>query len=134
MPAPVNPCVALFALGGTIAMARTSGTGVSPALSAAGRARVTTSGTPGLARAAPWSYWRVKTAWTMMVLFIDVMRIGFYVRPKSARLTGTSASSRTSSLAADIFASKESGRVWPRTVRLPVTRTPPLAAWMPSTV
>jgi L-asparaginase len=35
MPAPANPCVALFALGGTIAMTRTSGTGVSPALSAA---------------------------------------------------------------------------------------------------
>jgi L-asparaginase len=35
MPAPADPCVALFALGGTIAMTRTSGTGVSPALSAA---------------------------------------------------------------------------------------------------
>jgi len=35
MRAPASPCVALFALGGTIAMTQRSGTGVSPALSAA---------------------------------------------------------------------------------------------------
>ena len=67
-----------------------------------------------------------------MVLFIGAMRIGLYVRPKSARLTGTSASSRTSPAVAETFASKESGRVRPRTVRLPVTRTPSLAGCTPS--
>jgi hypothetical protein len=38
-----------------------------------------------------------------MVLSSDAMRIGLYVRPKSARLTGSSASSRTSPPAGETF-------------------------------
>src|ERR1700691_4723958 len=84
--------------------------------------------------AALWAYWRVNTAWTVMVLFSDAIRSRLYVRAKSALLTGISAPRRTSSAAAETFASKESGRVRPRTVRLPVSRAPPPAGWTPSTV
>src|SRR5580704_17124230 len=78
-------------------------------------------------------YWRVKTAWTTMVLSIAAMPSQFQVRPKSARLTGISASSHTSPSTLVTVASKDTGRVCPRTVRLPVTRTPPLAGATAST-
>ena len=44
-----------------------------------------------------------------MVLSSEAMRSGLYVRPKSARLTGTSASSWISPAAAETVASKEEG-------------------------
>jgi len=70
------------------------------------------------------AYWRVKTAWTTIVLSIDAMPIRFHVRPKSARLTRSPPSSQTSPSAVETFASKDAGRVPPRTVRRPVTWTP----------
>jgi len=67
----------------------------------------------------------VKTARTVMVLRVDAIRIGLQVRPKSARLTWTSASSQTSSRsAAETVAPKVTGRVRSRTVSAPVTVTP----------
>src|SRR5690349_23338140 len=79
-------------------------------------------------------YGRVNTAWTVIVLRIEAMRIWFQVRPKSARLTWISPSSHVSPSALETVASKDTGRVWSRTVRLPVTLTPPLPGLMPSTV
>src|SRR5215468_2875410 len=59
------------------------------------------------------------------VLFIEVMPIRFQVRPKSARLMWTSASSQASPPWTDAAASKDTGRVRPRTVSVPVTAAPP---------
>ena len=66
-------------------------------------------------------YWRVRTAWKVIVLCIDTMPSWFHVRPKSARLTWTSPSSHASPSGLETFASKDIGRVRPRTVRVPVT-------------
>ena len=68
-----------------------------------------------------------------MVLFSDAMRSGLYAAevPTVDRDLGVQLDSPA---AAETFASKESGRVPPRTVRRQVTRTPLLAACMPSTV
>ena len=49
----------------------------------------------------------------------------FQFRPKSPRCTGSSPFSDTSSSAVETDASNDAGRVSPRTVRRPVTRTPP---------
>src|SRR5215510_9548147 len=50
---------------------------------------------PQAARAGQ-AYWRVRTAWKVIVLCIDAMPSGLHVRPKSARLTWTSPSSHAS--------------------------------------
>jgi DNA-binding MarR family transcriptional regulator len=63
-------------------------------------------------------YGRVNTAWTVIVLRIEAMPIWFQMRPKSARLTWISPSSHVSPSALETVASKDTGRVWPRTVRL----------------
>src|SRR5579864_4145908 len=56
------------------------------------------------------------------------------MRLKSARSTWISPSSHVSPSILETVASKDTGRVWSRTVRLPVTLTPPLPGLMPSTV
>ena len=84
------------------------------------------------ARRLRTSYERMKTAWTAIVLSTPAMPMKFHVRPKSARLTRSSPSSCTSSSATDTFASRAAGRVRPRMVRLPVTRTPASVALTPS--
>src|SRR5215470_20423808 len=70
---------------------------------------------------------RANTAWMVRVLFIEAMPIWFQVRPKSARLIWTLASSHTSpGLANGTVAGNVTGLARPRTVSCPVTVTPSL--------
>jgi hypothetical protein len=85
---------------------------------------------PGSRHPPAWS--RVKTARTAMMLSIAAMPMKFQVRPYSDRLTGISPSSSTASSATDTFATNDTGRVRPRTVRVPETCTPSPAGLAPS--
>ena len=86
------------------------------------------------ARPQPWrrtpetvsrTYCLVKTTWTVIVLFIDVMPSWFQVRPKSARLTSVSPSSTTLCPRPRRPARRRTpGGCGPRTVRAPLTVTP----------
>jgi hypothetical protein len=88
---------------------------------------------PGRSRTGPSPQRRVNTACTVIVLFIEAMPIWFQVRPKSARLIWTSASSHTSPESeVEALASKDNGLVRSRTVRVPDTVTPWPDGWIRS--